>query len=305
MVSFIKKEDYPKLRDYFSKIHESTLEVIEDAPEFVKLLFILYQAEMYFGTRDIKLPWNENNFWDILSSCNIEFNRDLAWKELIEQKEEKGRLAICKGYTFSVKPYTYRDGGFLVRVVTETRDFIYLTLTGKKLIRQHLPNALHSFDCEFIHDGELLAQDRITELLKQSTGVIRILDIYIGSGSVNFLKSIREREIKFFVVNYDPLKRLSHDEKQSIENFVKVIEKEGDVKNKFSIEIRKKSRNQDQKQHDRYILINEGLFLIGHGLKDIGRSGSFMTYVPRFFKPDLFDQAEKIFNDFWNKSDFL
>ena len=53
--------------------------------------------------------------------------------------------------------------------------------------------------------------------------------------------------------------------------------------------------------HDRYVLTNDSLLILGHGLKDIGSKESFMISLRRD-NAGLLDTLATSFDDRWNKA---
>ena len=51
--------------------------------------------------------------------------------------------------------------------------------------------------------------------------------------------------------------------------------------------------------HDRYVLTEDSLLLVGHGLKDIGGKESFVIRVEKTFAPDLLESLEQSFDAKW------
>ncbi|MCK4235023.1 hypothetical protein KAX75_11375, partial [candidate division WOR-3 bacterium] len=54
--------------------------------------------------------------------------------------------------------------------------------------------------------------------------------------------------------------------------------------------------------HDRYIITNNCLLIIGHGLKDIGKKESFIIQIDSTLAPDLIRTIAKVFDQRWSNS---
>lgn len=54
--------------------------------------------------------------------------------------------------------------------------------------------------------------------------------------------------------------------------------------------------------HDRYILSDESLLVLGHGLKDIGGKESFMIQVNKDLVPDLLSEVRGRFDARWKSA---
>ncbi len=55
--------------------------------------------------------------------------------------------------------------------------------------------------------------------------------------------------------------------------------------------------------HDRYLLTNDYLLIVGHGLKDIGRKESFVVIVTRALVPDMLGALKANFDNRWHDSE--
>jgi len=54
--------------------------------------------------------------------------------------------------------------------------------------------------------------------------------------------------------------------------------------------------------HDRYILSDNQLILLGHGLKDIGNKDSFFIRLPDTMAADLIGTVRDTFDEKWSRS---
>jgi hypothetical protein len=54
--------------------------------------------------------------------------------------------------------------------------------------------------------------------------------------------------------------------------------------------------------HDRYILSDDQLILLGHGLKDIGNKDSFAIRIPKTMAEDLLKTVRDNFDAKWSHS---
>jgi hypothetical protein len=51
--------------------------------------------------------------------------------------------------------------------------------------------------------------------------------------------------------------------------------------------------------HDRYILSDAELILMGHGLKDVGNKDSFVVRIPSSLAPDVVGSVRSSFDQKW------
>ena len=54
--------------------------------------------------------------------------------------------------------------------------------------------------------------------------------------------------------------------------------------------------------HDRFVVTDEGLIILGHGLKDIGSKESFVISLDKLLVPDLIKAIIQSFDDKWNNA---
>lgn len=54
--------------------------------------------------------------------------------------------------------------------------------------------------------------------------------------------------------------------------------------------------------HDRYVLSDAKILIVGHGLKDIGGKESFIIMLPRALAADLLGDVERSFDAKWSKA---
>jgi hypothetical protein len=51
--------------------------------------------------------------------------------------------------------------------------------------------------------------------------------------------------------------------------------------------------------HDRYVLTDRRILIVGHGLKDVGTKESFVVALDRVLAPDLLDSVRRSFDEKW------
>ncbi|MFH1056111.1 MAG: hypothetical protein V1744_08470, partial [Candidatus Altiarchaeota archaeon] len=57
--------------------------------------------------------------------------------------------------------------------------------------------------------------------------------------------------------------------------------------------------------HDRYIITKDGLYLIGHGIKDIGDKETFIIFLQKSEFHDIYMSMTEIFNRRWKTSQMM
>jgi hypothetical protein len=136
------------------------------------------------------------------------------------------------------------------------------------------------------------AQLRIEEIFGKLSGEVRICDPYYGVKSLYRLDSLKHcKPIKFLTSKADP------SETQTLPSALQVWKQEhGDI------EFR---RNAGRTLHDRFVLCDDELVLIGHGLKDVGGKDSFIIRIGRDFADDMMDTLRKSFDEKWQKATLI
>lgn len=128
---------------------------------------------------------------------------------------------------------------------------------------------------------------KIIELLK---GDLCIVDPYYGNGTFFVLDKFgKNRKIRFLS------ERLGNEELNNItifDNNLKRFKKE--FKN-----IELKRCNKKYELHDRYIIADNGLVVIGHGLKDLAEKESFVIFLPEKLVRTFLPTLKAIFEARW------
>ena len=123
------------------------------------------------------------------------------------------------------------------------------------------------------------------KVLTQLSGNIQICDPYIGPRIFDILLNV-EKNVKIRILT-------ATIEDKPIGNFIRTFndfKKEG-----YDIEIRKYDKS---KIHDRYIIDNNCMWIVGHSLKDLGNKECFIFETGK----DLRDAVSSIFNRRWKIS---
>lgn len=127
---------------------------------------------------------------------------------------------------------------------------------------------------------------RVEELLSELQGDIRIFDPYYGARSLDILEVIPKTfRVRFLTARTqeDPAKirRLILDfKKEHPRTEIRVLQGPGGL-------------------HDRYVLTDDRLLIVGHGLKDVGTKESFVIIIDRFWSSDLLATVNGAFETRW------
>lgn len=130
------------------------------------------------------------------------------------------------------------------------------------------------------------ARLRLGEMLSKLKGTVRICDPYYGVRTLDTLDHLPKTcRIKF-------LSAKTNDSTRKIHGALKDF-----IKERPTCEFRRTATPQEI--HDRYILTADRLFLLGHGLKDIGGKESFVIRLGKELAPDLLQEVRDKFEERW------
>lgn len=134
---------------------------------------------------------------------------------------------------------------------------------------------------------------KVIELLK---GDLFIVDPFYGNGTFYVLEKFgKKRKIRFLSC------KLGDEEQRNITQFdinLKKFRKE--FKN---IEMRKYDKYYEL--HDRYIIADNALVIVGHGIKDLADKESFVVFLPKKLVMKFLPILKKSFEERWKKSNNL
>lgn len=186
----------------------------------------------------------------------------------------------------SVSRALARAGNKVATSADPSGDVGYRLMTrGRREVEPHLKN--NALSVVRVEGGSHhTARQHLAELLAGLSGTARICDPYFGLRSLETIDHIPAKTgIRFLTAktNESALKTRGafHDfAKQRKNTEFRVLPPPHDL-------------------HDRYVLADEALLLVGHGLKDIGGKESFVIRVEQNFAPDLLDALRVSFDAKW------
>jgi hypothetical protein len=133
------------------------------------------------------------------------------------------------------------------------------------------------------------ARFQLGSILSKLNGIVKICDPYYGIRSFDSLDEIPKGcTIKFLSVN-------ASDKGTKLSGVIKDFKRENPG---FELRILKPPIS----IHDRYIITEKELLLLGHGLKDIGSKESFMIRLEADMAKDLIKELNTSFDNLWNKA---
>ncbi len=134
------------------------------------------------------------------------------------------------------------------------------------------------------------AKKKLADVAQSVRGDLLITDPYYGERTLPSLYEFADRpgKVRFITCetneNTAKLAASFHDlmkEKANIE--VRIFPNKGDI-------------------HDRYVLGDDALVLVGHGFKDLGGKESFVVRLSDAIAKDIMDTVRAVFEDRWAKS---
>lgn len=144
-------------------------------------------------------------------------------------------------------------------------------------------------------DGSSAWTDRrllLDELANRLGRDVIVVDKYIGTDTLGFVASLgKRRRVRFLTAlisgSQSQFLRELHTFAREYKNF----------------EIRKYPH--EKQIHDRFLLSSDELYILGHGLKDFGKSESFVLALKGAYARDIRQLLKKNFESKWNKSTSL
>lgn len=178
-----------------------------------------------------------------------------------------------------------RAGNKISRNQMKGEMFYRIMTSGRQIVEDLLHPG--SISVAYIEEGKpRTARKILAELLSDLTGDVSICDPYYGIHSLDTLELIpKSCNIRFLT-------------SRTNENDSKISRAIVDFKRERpNTEIRVFPNTKIL--HDRYILTRGNLFILGHGLKDIGNRESFVVCISRDISQDLLDTVGTNFDDKW------
>jgi hypothetical protein len=162
-------------------------------------------------------------------------------------------------------------------IMKEGKDFLKSkSMEGKIKLFYFQPDKDYSSRC--------ILQD---DILTQMKGDLRIVDPFCGERTLSLLVNIKNN-IKF-LTKVDKLNRKDREKFLSALVDFKNEKTNIEFKNLVTLDI-----------HDRYIISLDFLVILGHGLKDLGKKGSFGIMLEKKLFPDIVQELIDNFDKQWN-----
>lgn len=161
-----------------------------------------------------------------------------------------------------------------------------ITPHGRTVLRDKLPSELtYSWIKQVAAKERVSSLQIIGELLEQSSGLIQVIDPFFGHQTLTTLFPLEAREVQFLTSTIsDP------PPKKDLNSFL-------EERTNQQIRVSK-----SKVFHDRFVLVDEGVLQIGHGLKDVGTKISFLSFFPKNECAEVYESLRKDFSNLWNEA---
>lgn len=130
----------------------------------------------------------------------------------------------------------------------------------------------------------------IKTILNDLKGVLKFVDPYIGIRTLDILKDLNNTEIRV-------LSKLSNLKEPRKSRFLRELTDFVNEKKNFQF---RDYSNKDL--HDRYIISQDLIILIGHSIKDLGAKESFAVVLDKKSNSDIYKILNSNFDERWNLS---
>jgi hypothetical protein len=142
----------------------------------------------------------------------------------------------------------------------------------------------------YIEEGQLrVARKKLAEIMNDLSGEVRICDPYYGLGILDILEMIPPGCTVHFLTAKTNERRTKLD--GPIADFRRDYPK---TELRLFLD--------ENVLHDRYILSDDRLILVGQGFKDLGNKESFVVAIPAKHAGDLIETIRRVFDERWERS---
>lgn len=174
----------------------------------------------------------------------------------------------------------YEDNNVYFEIMKPGKEYL-MSLTISDLV-----NVVY-FEPERKFTAKRLLKNQILENL---TGNLKIVDPYCGDRTLDILESIKDRNVKLLT----RVENLRDREKQKLLREITDFKTENPT-----IEIRNYPHSDI---HDRYIISESEVVIIGHSIKDLGAKETFAIILDSDKNIDIYEVLHNNFNRRWNIS---
>lgn len=250
----------------FSKVNE------EELPDFHSLksplewgLWVLYVGKEQLGINQMSAE-------------------DIAWviREIKEISVEAISISNAFNRTKGKKVHVYRGGTVCTYGIMQSGKTFLSSIRREDEVRVFAFEPGKPFTSK---------EKLIDKILKDLSGEIKMVDPYCGVGTLDLLHKLEDRVVKILT---------------RIENLGKLRDR--DIFLRAFKELKLEKQNVDIRTcpntdlHDRYIVSDDKLILLGYSLKDLGKKESFAVLMNKNSCPDTYNMMVENFNRRWKIS---
>ncbi len=182
-----------------------------------------------------------------------------------------------------------RAGNKISRKILEGETCYRIMTSGRREV-ETLFESEGEINVSYIEGGKpRTARKLLADILSSLTGEVKVCDPYYGLRTLDALEMIPATcTVKFLTA-------------QTTEKPIKLLGAIADFKRERpNTELR--IFPDPKSLHDRYVLSNRLLLILGHGIKDIGNKESFVVSISNDYAGDLIESLEKTFEERWATS---
>ncbi len=196
---------------------------------------------------------------------------------------EAAGVAVKK---LSISRALARASGYISSRKEENETSYKLMTKGKREIEQALGGEKMSV-VRIEKNQPRTARLKLGDILRSLSGIVRICDPYYGVRTLDLLDNILVKTKVQFLTSK------TNEAGRKLQGAMKDFKRE-----RPNVEFR--LARKDAGLHDRFVITNNLILILGHGLKDIGGKESFIIHLDKFLVPDLIKETIKAFNAKWN-----
>lgn len=248
----------------------SLLTTFEQLDDNKKLALAEVSSTLDLSLATLKVA-KENANVDALTAEHIEACLEFAG---VSKKRESIRKSLSRAgervKSFKVGPDTFYK--IMTKGLLQVRDLLERGNISLVRIESNTPRT---------------AKRTLEEILATALGDVSICDPYYGINSLDVLEKLgKERSVRFLT-------------KRASESGRRLNAAIRDFRREFP-NIQLRTAAAEARIHDRYILSSSGICIVGHGLKDIGGSDSFVISLDATYAADVMTDTQARFDSLWS-----
>lgn len=227
-----------------------------------------------------------------------EFNGLLSSQGLTDLLNEGYGKKVKVNNLTALMPPLVRDDIVKIKIVGKGRNkkkYWFPAWIDKKIVEEKLSSPFIENEALFLTGNEAWTDTNknLPNIIKILKGELRIIDPFYGNGTFFTLSKFgRDKKIKFLS------SKLGNEEQNNLTNFNINLKK---FKHEFQ-NIKLKKYDKFYELHDRYIIADNALVLVGYGIKDFANKESFLVFLPQKTVSKFLPILKTIFEKRWKES---